>query len=144
MDHRNEQTESAHKPAPVLMKPMNMPVTLAICSGGWLVPGLAHLLIGKWVRGLIFAACVLLMFGLGIGMHGKLYDLQFGDPLDFLGFVANLGAGIPYWVAEHFDWGVGTMSWPSFDYGTKFLAVCGLLNYLIVLDAFDIAQGRKP
>jgi len=122
---------------------MNLPLTLAICSGGWLVPGLAHLLIGKWVRALIFAGCVLLMFGLGIRMHGKLYNWQFEDPLDFLGFVANLGAGIPYWVAEHFDWGVGTMSWPSFDYGTKFLVAAGLLNLLAMVDAYEIAAGRK-
>ena len=121
-----------------------MAATLAVCSGGWLVPGLAHILIGRWIRGLIFAACVLSMFALGIGMHGKLYDLEFDEPLHIFAFIANIGAGIPYWLAEHFNLGIGTMNWPSYDYGTTYLWVCGLLNYLIVLDAFDIAQGRKP
>jgi hypothetical protein len=36
------------------------------------------------------------------------------------------------------------MTAPSYDYGTTYLWVCGLLNYLIILDVFDIAQGRKP
>ena len=121
-----------------------MAATIAICSGGLLVPGLAHILIGRWIRGLIFAACVLLMFGLGLAMHGKLYNLEFDEPLHVFAFVANIGAGIPYWIAEKLDLGIGTITWPSYDYGTTFLWVCGLLNYLIILDAFDIAQGRKP
>jgi hypothetical protein len=144
MDQANEHVESATQPAPVQSNPLNMAATLALCSGGWLVPGLAHILIGRWIRGIIFAACVLSMFALGIGMHGKLYDLEFDEPLHVFAFIANIGAGIPYWLAEHFNLGVGTMNWPSYDYGTTYLWVCGLLNYLIVLDAFDIAQGRKP
>jgi hypothetical protein len=144
MDQANQQVESAPQPAPVELKPMKMAPTLAVCSGGWLIPGLAHILIGRWIRGLIFAVCVLLMFTLGLAMHGKLYDLEFDEPLHVFAFIANLGIGIPYWVAEHFGLGIGTMTWPSYDYGTTYLWVCGLLNYLIVLDAFDIAQGRKP
>jgi hypothetical protein len=144
MDQANEHVESAPQPAPIQTKPMHIAATLAICSGGWLVPGLAHILIGRWIRGLILAVCVLSMFALGIGMHGKLYDLEFDEPLHVFAFIANIGAGIPYWFAEHYNLGIGTMNWPSYDYGTTYLWVCGLLNYLIVLDAFDIAQGRKP
>ena len=144
MDQANEQIEFAPQPAPIERKPINMAATLAICSAGWLIPGLAHILIGRWMRGLIFAVCVLLMFALGLGMHGKLYDLEFDEPLHVFAFIANIGAGIPYWIAERFNMGIGTMTWPSYDYGTTYLWVCGLLNYLIILDAFDIAQGRKP
>ena len=140
----DEQVESTHQAATVESKPMNMAATIVICSGGWLVPGLAHILIGRWIRGLIFAACVLLMFALGLAMHGKLYGLEFDEPLHVFAFVANIGAGIPYWIAGKLDLGIGTITWPSYDYGTTFLWVCGLLNYLIILDAFDIAQGRKP
>jgi hypothetical protein len=144
MDQSNEQVGSASESASFESKPKNMALTLAICSGAWLVPGLGHILIGRWIRGFIFAACVLAMFGLGIAMHGKLYDLQFDQPLQFFAFVANIGAGIPYWIAARLGLGIGTMTWPSYDYGTTYLWVCGLLNYLIVLDVFDIAQGRKP
>jgi hypothetical protein len=150
MNQSNEQSGSAPELAP--SSPMNLAATLAICSGGWLVPGLAHILIGRWIRGLIFAACVLAMFILGIAMHGALYGPglyevpaggSFGT-LRILAFVANIGVGIPYWIAGRLGFGEGTMTWPSYDYGTTYLWVCGLLNYLIVLDAFDIAQGRKP
>lgn len=144
MDQANDHVASTPQPALTQSTPKNMAATLAICLGGWLVPGLAHVLIGRWIRGLIFAACVLLMFALGLGMHGKLYDLEFDEPLHIFAFIANIGAGLPYWIAEHFNLGIGTMNWPSYDYGTTYLWVCGLLNYLVILDAFDIAQGRKP
>jgi hypothetical protein len=144
MDQENQQVASSAQTAAMESKPMNLAATIAICSGGWLIPGLAHVLIGRRIRGLIFAACVFLMFVLGLAMHGKLYALEFDEPLHVFAFIANVGVGIPYWVADHFDAGIGTMNWPSYDYGTTYLWVCGLLNYLIVLDAFDIAQGRKP
>jgi len=144
MDQLNEQVGSAVGSGSFESKPMNVATTIAICSGGWLVPGLAHILIGRWIRGLIFAACVLLMFALGLAMHGKLYDMEFSEPLHLFAFIANIGTGIPYWIAARLGLGIGTMTWPSYDYGTTYLWVCGLLNYLIVLDAFDIAQGRKP
>jgi hypothetical protein len=144
MEQANSHLHSTPQTASRELKRMNMATTLAICSGGWLVPGLAHILIGRWIRGAIFAACVLLMFIFGLAMHGKLYDLEFDEPLHVFAFIANIGMGIPYWIAERFNLGIGTMTWPSYDYGTTYLWVCGLLNYLIVLDAFDIAQGRKP
>jgi hypothetical protein len=140
----NSHVQSTSQTASGELKRLNMTATIAICSGGWLIPGLAHVLIGRRIRGVIFAACVLLMFILGLAMHGKLYDLEFDEPLHVFAFIANIGTGIPYWIAERLNFGVGIMTWPSYDYGTTYLWVCGLLNYLIVLDAFDIAQGRKP
>jgi hypothetical protein len=144
MDQLNEQASSIREPVTPVSQPMNTAATLAICSGGWLVPGLAHVLIGRWIRGLIFAVCVLAMFALGLAMKGKLYDADFKEPLHLFAFIANIGAGVPYLIAARLGLGIGTMTWPSYDYGTTYLWVCGLLNYLIVLDAYDIAQGRKP
>src|SRR4051812_9624794 len=128
----------------LVRRPVNLAATLAICSGGWLVPGLSHILLGKWVRGLIFAACVFLMFGLGLGMHGRLFDLMIEEPLEIFAFIANVGVGLPYLAAEKLGFGTGSMNAVTYDYGTTYLWVAGLLNYLIILDAFDIAQGRKP
>jgi hypothetical protein len=31
----------------------------------------------------------------------------------------------------------------TYEYGNMFLLVAGLLNYLVMLDAFDISAGRK-
>jgi len=130
-------------PEPAVRR-FNIVATLAICSGGWLIPGLSHILLGKWIRGIIFAACVFTMFILGLGMQGKLFDLVIQEPLQIFAFVANVGVGLPYFLAEKMGLGIGTMSLNTYDYGTTFLWVAGLLNYLIILDAFDIAQGRKP
>ena len=144
MEQTNEHLESTVSPEPAELRRINMPATLAICFAGWLIPGLSHILIGRWIRGPIFAACVVVMFVLGLGMHGKLYDLNVEEPLQLLGFIANLGAGLPYFIAERMGLGVGAQTAQGYDYGTTYLWVCGLLNFLIVLDAFDIAQGRKP
>ncbi len=141
---KSEQEYEYTQPLEGLRKPINVAATLAICSGGWLIPGLSHILLGRWVRGLLFATCVIVMFALGLGMHGKLYDLVVEEPLEIFAFIANIGVGLPYILAEKMDLGIGAMSFPSYDYGTTYLWVAGLLNYLIVLDAFDIARGRKP
>ncbi|MBI4473879.1 MAG: hypothetical protein HY646_14525 [Acidobacteria bacterium] len=129
---------------PTSLPSISVPAALAACAAGWLVPGLSHLLLGRWIRGLIFMACVIGMFMLGIAMEGKLYDLAFEQPLHIFAFIANLGAGLPYLLAEMWEMGIGTMTVNTYDYGTTFLWTAGLLNYLIVLDAFDIARGRKP
>jgi hypothetical protein len=105
---------------------------------------LSHVLLGRWIRGIIFFVCVLTMFALGVVMSGKLYDLAFEEPLQIFAFLANVGVGLPYLVTERLGWGIGTMTARSYDYGTMYLWVAGLLNYLVILDAFDIAQGRKP
>ena len=147
MDQTNEQVEippKAETAEPVELPRKSIAATLGICAAGWIVPGLSHVLIGRWIRGLIFLACIILMFSLGLGMQGKLYTMEVEEPLQILGFFANLGAGLLYFLAERMGLGIGLMTTQGFDYGTTYLWVCGLLNYLIVLDAFDIAQGRKP
>jgi hypothetical protein len=129
---------------PMIAPPMSVPRALAVCIGGWLVPGVSHLVLGRWGRGLAFTASVIAMFVLGLAMQGRLYAVPPEQPLHLFAFVADVGVGIPYFVAEQFGYGVGVLSGPNYDYGTTFLWVAGLLNYLIVLDAFDISQGRKP
>jgi hypothetical protein len=32
---------------------------------------------------------------------------------------------------------------PTYEYGSTFLLTAGLMNLLLILDAFDIASGRK-
>ena len=131
--------QSANRPAP-----LHMAATFAVCLGGLLVPGLGHVLLKRWIRGLILAACIVAMFMFGLGMEGKLYDLTVEEPLQFFALFADVGVGLPYFMAERMGLGAGTPTAQTFDYGTTFLWVCGLLNYLVVLDAFDLAQGRKP
>jgi hypothetical protein len=39
--------------------------------------------------------------------------------------------------------GVGDVTAATSEYGSTYLIVAGLLNVLVMLDAFDIGQGRK-
>jgi hypothetical protein len=65
------------------------------------------------------------------------------EPLVALAAVANLGLGLPWIVARAADVGAGTVTAVTYEYGNCFMIVAGLLNFLVVLDAFDIAMGRK-
>jgi hypothetical protein len=112
-----------------------------------LIPGLGHLILRRWIRGVLLLISVLLMFMLGLAMHGALTSPPgSGEWVSFktLNAFANVGAGLPYVIALRMGMGEGIPTAQTADYGWLFLVVSGLLNYLIVLDAFDIARGRKP
>ena len=62
-DHDPNVTSGPRQP--LNTAPLNMPVTVAVCVAGLLVPGLGHILLRRWGRGLILGACILAMFVLG-------------------------------------------------------------------------------
>jgi len=110
---------------------------------GWLVPGAGHLIQRRWGRGFLLMFAIVTMFVLGILMEGKVYAFNVGDILDILGFIGDLGAGGLYIVTRAMDWGRGAINLATADYGTKFIIVSGLLNIISVVDAYDIAIGKK-
>ena len=109
----------------------------------WLVPGAGHLLAGRRTKGLIFLVMLPLMFAIGLWLQGRLFPLEFSDPLVFLGAIANRGIGVPYFLAKFMDAGTGTVIAASYEYGNTFLMTAGLLNFLVILDAVDVVLGRK-
>jgi hypothetical protein len=111
---------------------------------GWLIPGAGHLILRRYVRGLILMASIVTMFVLGLLMQGHVYKPNGGDILDILGFVGNVGAGGLYFLTLAKDWGQGAIAHATADYGTKYLIVAGLLNFIAVADAYHIAIGKKP
>ncbi len=111
---------------------------------GWLIPGAGHLIQKKWIRAVLLLGSVLSMFVLGILMDGKIYSMNFGDVLDVLGFVGDLGSGGLYFAARIEHWGRGAINVATADYGTKYLIVSGLLNVISAVDAYHIAIGKKP
>jgi hypothetical protein len=110
---------------------------------GWLVPGAGHLMLGKWVRGLLLFASILGMYLIGLSLAGKIYSPNTGDMLDILGFLGQLGSGILYFIARIFSLGAPSVLNTLADYGTKFLVVGGLLNIIAAVDAHSLANGRK-
>ena len=111
---------------------------------GWLIPGAGHLIQRRWIRGLLLMASIVTMFVLGLLMQGRIYRPNGGDILDILGFVGDVGAGGLYIVTRALDLGTGAIAHATADYGTKFLIVAGLLNFISVADAYHIAIGKKP
>lgn len=109
----------------------------------WLVPGLGHLYLRRYWRGLAFLVAIALMSLMGLVMGGKIYPLQADNPLTFLAFLSDLGNGLLYIISRFLPVGLGELERLSFEFGTAYLAGAGLLNYLVALDAWDIARGKK-
>jgi hypothetical protein len=109
----------------------------------WLIPGAGHLIQRRWGRGVLLMLSIVTMFLLGLAMQGRIYRPNGGDILDMLGFVGNVGAGGLYIVTRAMDWGQGAIAHATADYGTKYLIVAGLLNFIAVADAYHIAIGKK-
>jgi len=110
---------------------------------GWLVPGAGHIIQRRWVRGALLFVSIVTLFLLGLGMQGRIYRANGGDILDILGFVGDVGAGALYILTLANDWGQGAIAFATADYGTKFMIVAGLLNFIAVADAYHIAIGKK-
>ena len=83
------------------------------------------------------------MFAIGIALEGRLFPFEPSQPLVALAAIADVGIGIPYFIARSLGYGAGRVVAVTYEYGNAFLIVAGLMNLLVVIDAFDIASGRK-
>jgi hypothetical protein len=118
-------------------------LTYVICALAWAIPGAGHLWLGRREKGIIFLITLPLMFAAGIWLEGRLFPFEITQPLVALAAFADVGIGIPYFIAKVFNYGGGRVVAITYEYGNAFLIVAGLLNMLVVLDVYDIAQGRK-
>ena len=83
------------------------------------------------------------MFTVGLVLQGRLFPFELSQPLVALAALASLGNGLPYFVAVALKLGEGVVTSATYEYGNTFVIVSGLLNTLVVIDAYDIALGRK-
>ena len=112
------------------------PVLVALAA--WFVPGVGHVWAGQRVKGVVFMLTLPLMFAIGLALEGRLFPFEPGQPLVALAAIADVGIGLPYIIARALGLGAGT-----YEYGNTFLIVAGLLNLLVVCDAWDLASLRK-
>jgi hypothetical protein len=117
--------------------------TYLICLAAWAIPGAGHLLLGRMQKGVTFLITLTLMFAFGLWLQGRLFPIELSQPLVALAALADLGIGIPFFIARAMGAGAGRVVALTYEYGNAFLIVAGLMNMLVVLDAFDTAQGRK-
>lgn len=116
----------------------------------WVLPGSGHLMMKRWGRAALMGGVIWLSFFIGLAMGGHMFDLNTGQGSSVLlqvpPMIANLGSGLLYIVCWLFGYGFADdpvqATRATYEYGNTFLLIAGLLNYLTMLDAFDIAAGR--
>jgi hypothetical protein len=111
---------------------------------GWFLPGLGHAVQKKYTRALVFLVSISAMTALGVIMGGKIYSFQTENPITILAFFSEIGYGSCYLLSKLLGFGLGNLQSTTFEFGTAYIAGAGLLNYLVALDAYDIAVGKKP
>jgi len=134
------------KPAPEPRPPLQTwlwPLVVA-----WLVPGGGHFYQKRWTRGGLLLFAIVGMFVFGLLMRGKMFEpVDGGDvftkALTYGGLLGNVASGAPYFLATWLGYSQPELPGAVPDYGTKFLVCAGLLNILAMLDAYEIAAGRK-
>ena len=114
---------------------------------GWLIPGGGHFLLKRNGRGALLLVSVLSLFLLGLMMRGAMFQPQTGDILTTIiyvgGFLGDLASGLLYLLTTWLGYSQPDTPGHVHDYGTKFLVAAGLLNVLAMVDAYEIATGKK-
>ncbi len=133
---------------PLLLEPVSFGKTMAACLAGLALPGGGHFVLGKWGRGALILAVITLLVLFGFWMEGHLFFPEGREWLTWFFSVLDMGLGLPYFICLVLDKGFAVTLEQAqnitFEYGNTFLHVAGALNVLSVMDAYDIAIGRKP
>ena len=110
----------------------------------YLIPGAGHLYLGKRARAITFFVIVVMMFAIGLAVDGDLYTLaqSGGSLLRLLAALGSMGSGVMYFIGAAMG-AHGDVTSITYEHGTAFTITAGLMNLLLMLDAFDIAEGRK-
>lgn len=116
---------------------------LLVALAAWFVPGAGHLWTGQRSKGLIFLLVLPAMFATGLAIDGRIFPFEPQQPLVALAALADLGIGLPYFIARAMGAGAGAVLSVSYEHGNTFIIVAGLLNLLVACDAWDIAAGKK-
>ena len=137
----SDKKAAQYPPLPPLQK------WLPVLAFAWLIPGGGHLLLKRTYRGAILGGSVLLMFLAGLMLRGYMFEPVTGDLLTTIiyvgGFVGDTATGLLYLMTRWFGYSQPDVAGHAVDYGTKFLVAAGLFNILAMVDAFEIATGRK-
>lgn len=122
---------------------VDLPRVFGTLAVAWLVPGAGHFMLGRRGRGVTFFLLVLAAVVTGFLLMGNLYRVLPDQPLTILATLGSMGMGAPYFFLRFYLGYQGDLTSVGFEYGTAFLLTAGLMNLLLVLDAWDIARGRK-
>lgn len=136
---------------------------------GWLIPGAGHLYQGRTGKGLLFMVTILgtFFYGLWLG-DGKVVYAAFNDSEWRLPYLCQVGVGLPAMPAmvqayrvSHGKAPLGRLMVPPapnttelsdwqkelhryFELGTVYTMIAGLLNILVIFDAFGGPPRSVP
>lgn len=115
----------------------------------WLIPGGGHFWLKRYGRAGLLAFAIIGMYLFGLMMRGALFQPGRGPDvlttlIQYGGFVGNICSGLLYMLTVWLGYAQPDVPGAVHDYGTKFLVTAGLLNVLAMVDAYEIAVGRKP
>lgn len=135
------------------------------CVLAWLIPGAGHFYLGRRGKGAVFLAIVVVTFVSGLALKGRVYLATPDQPLSYLATFANLALGPIDLIGREISYERIIYVFPretdraayqeildqtrarilavTHEYGTTFLLTAGLMNILLILDAFDLGIGRK-
>ncbi len=125
---------------------MDNPIVVGILV--WVFPGAGHLAQKRYKRGLVVGGAIWGMFLIGILSGGAYYpgfDFKDGTLLYILNVFAKLGNGLGYLISflASVEPNPNVAARATFEYGGRLVETAGLLNFLAIIDAADIALGRK-
>lgn len=108
-----------------------------------LIPGAGHFFLNRRGRAMVYFLIVLSALAIGVSIDGRL-PWQFSNaPLATLATLGALGSGLPCLLLRFGFNYTGDMSAAGYEYGGAFILTAGLMNLLLVLDAWDIALGKE-
>jgi hypothetical protein len=123
--------------------PISPALAIVVAAAGWFVPGLGHALLRKWGKAMVYFFAVGMLALIGLWMRGNVFSSNAADAYDMLGFLADIGSGIFYFLAGTINPAGADVSRASGDYGTRLFATAGVLNLLCVLEVLQIGFGSK-
>ena len=108
----------------------------------FIIPGGGHFYLGRRGRAIAFFCIIVFLFVIGLMIDGRLYTIERGNLLSMLATLGSMGSGTLYFIGRALG-SRGDITSITFEYGTAFTLTAGLMNLLLVLDCYDIAEGRK-
>lgn len=118
------------------------PVLLA-----WLVPGAGHYYLRRRWHAAALLVSIAGMFVAGLAMQGRMFTPMTGDMfttiMTYGGYFGDLCNGSLYLFTVWLGYEQETMPGAVHDYGTKFIVCAGFLNLLAMVDAYEIASGKR-
>ena len=122
-----------------MMRPME-PRALYHALLAWLVPGLGHLAQRRYAMAAYFGGLVLLVYGLGLwlGEGASVSGVRF--PIHLYG---QYGAGLPAFLGSILGEMPTGRTIDRLELGLVFTTVAGILNVIVVVDAYEWTRRRS-